>query len=111
MNKKNLEDFLLQFLQDRGVIVKSSNAISREVKPVSKVIVKDMVHEMLSVFTQVLAVGGRINLPEIGYLETREVKERINRNPKTGEKVVTPAHKKVVFKASSQIKEAVNLKK
>lgn len=42
-----------------------------------------------------------------GTFKIKGVKERAGRNPRTGENMVIPAHAKVVFSPSSDIKEAV----
>lgn len=105
MNKAQLVAFLHSFLQKEEALLPSFMGT----KSITKAVVEEMVDDMLVVFTQVLAVGGKISLPEIGSLRTVAVKERNARNPKTGEKVVVPKHRKVKYTASKQIKEAVNL--
>lgn len=46
-----------------------------------------------------LADGRKVKLPGIGALKTKTTKERMGRNPKTGEPVKIPSRRKVVFKA------------
>ena len=61
-----------------------------------------------SVVTETLADGGTVSLTGFMTLDTTEVKERMGRNPKTGEDALIPAHKKVHVKIGSGLKGAVN---
>jgi len=47
----------------------------------------------------------RVGLFGLGTFEVRETKEKMGRNPKTGEQIRIPAGRKVVFKASKSIKD------
>ena len=51
--------------------------------------------------------GGEISLPGVGKLKVKEAAARTGRNPKTGETLTIPAHKKVVFTACKELKEAM----
>lgn len=48
-----------------------------------------------------------IDIYGFGRFEVKEVKERNGINPKTKEKIIIPATKKVVFKSSKSLKEKV----
>ena len=50
---------------------------------------------------------GRVRIAGIGTFKIRQMKARKARNPKTGESVDVPAKKKVAFKASPELLEAV----
>lgn len=54
-----------------------------------------------------LASGENVNLVGFGNFVIKPVEERTTRNPTNGEPITVPAHKKVSFKASSVLKEAV----
>lgn len=54
-----------------------------------------------------LSKGNDVNIPNFGKFITTEVEEREARNPKDGSSVVVPAHRKLKFKASSVLKNAV----
>ncbi|MCE1229481.1 MAG: HU family DNA-binding protein, partial [Firmicutes bacterium] len=47
-----------------------------------------------------LLAGKRVNIFGLGTFEVRATKEKMGRNPKTGESIKIPAGRKVVFKAA-----------
>jgi nucleoid DNA-binding protein len=49
--------------------------------------------------------GKRVGLFGLGTFEVRPTKEKMGRNPKTGEQIRIPAGRKVVFKAAKGIKD------
>lgn len=57
-----------------------------------------------------LQSGEKVSLSGFGVWEWRERPSRMARNPKTGAKVHLPARKRLVFRASPQLKKRVNLK-
>lgn len=57
--------------------------------------------------SDVLKAGDSISFQGFGTFKTADVAARESRNPATGEKIMVEAHKKVVFTASSALKEAV----
>ena len=57
---------------------------------------------------ETLAAGDKIALTGFMSFETVDVSERNARNPKTGEIVISPAHKKVRTKIGATLKSAVN---
>ncbi|MDR0498680.1 MAG: HU family DNA-binding protein [Holophagales bacterium] len=52
-----------------------------------------------------ILAGKRVGLFGLGTFEVRDTKEKMGRNPKTGEQIRIPAGRKVVFKASKSIKD------
>jgi nucleoid DNA-binding protein len=46
-----------------------------------------------------------VNVFGLGTFEVRATKEKMGRNPKTGEKIQIPAGRKVVFKAAKGLKD------
>ena len=54
---------------------------------------------------QSLLANKRVNMFGLGTFEVRATKERLGRNPKTGESIQIPAGRKVVFKAAKGLKE------
>lgn len=52
--------------------------------------------------------GEKIELRGFGSFRLRERKERIGRNPKTGETVHVPTKKVPYFKAGKELKELIN---
>ena len=66
-----------------------------------------------SVFSEILASlikGDDVKISSFGTFIVREKKERIGRNPKTGEEVPITARSVVTFRASNVLKSKVNTK-
>ena len=62
---------------------------------------------VISVITDALAEGEKIQLVGFGAFEVKARAERIGRNPKTKEQISIPASKIPVFKAGKALKDAV----
>ena len=52
-------------------------------------------------------MGERVKITGLGILQVRNRAARIGRNPATGEPIQIKASKKVAFRASKELKEAV----
>ena len=66
-----------------------------------------------SVFSEILTSlikGDDVKISSFGTFIVREKKERIGRNPKTGEEVPITARSVVTFRASNVLKSKVNTK-
>tara|TARA_Y200000002_G_scaffold207435_1_gene171153 strand:- start:225 stop:536 length:312 start_codon:yes stop_codon:yes gene_type:complete len=66
-----------------------------------------------SVFNEILSSlikGDDVKISSFGTFIVREKKERIGRNPKTGEEVPITARSVVTFRASNVLKSKVNVK-
>ena len=66
-----------------------------------------------SVFSEILVSlikGDDVKISSFGTFIVREKKERIGRNPKTGEEVPITARSVVTFRASNVLKSKVNTK-
>tara|TARA_B100002019_G_C21028138_1_gene478233 strand:- start:210 stop:524 length:315 start_codon:yes stop_codon:yes gene_type:complete len=67
-----------------------------------------------SVFNEILkslTSGDDVKISSFGTFVVRQKKERIGRNPKTGEEVPITARSVVTFRASNVLKSRVNSKK
>ena len=67
-----------------------------------------------SVFAEILSsliVGNDVKISSFGTFIVRQKKERVGRNPKTGEEVPITARSVVTFRASNVLKSKVNAKK
>jgi DNA-binding protein HU-beta len=62
---------------------------------------------MVDLVTSVLKAGDRVRLNGLGILEVKDRPARMGRNPATGAAVQIAASKKVAFRASKELKEAV----
>lgn len=54
-----------------------------------------------------LSQGGEITLASTGKFKVKETKARNGRNPKTGEAVLIPAKRKVVFTPAKALKDTI----
>ena len=63
---------------------------------------------ILTEIKQALKRGDRVELRNFGMFSTNIQKARISRNPKTGEKVNTPAKKSIHFKMSKEMFKKLN---
>lgn len=55
-----------------------------------------------------LASGGSVLLSGFGLWTTRRVEARAGRNPRTGEAITIPAHRRPSFRAGKGLKDRVN---
>lgn len=109
MNKAQLANAIYEFLKQNGVEIYHKNNTGLVThKPVTKVLAEETLHEILVLFQQVLAVGGKIRIPELGVFQVVDKKARVARNPKTGEKVKVPKGKRVKYTVSKNLKDIVN---
>lgn len=51
---------------------------------------------------------GEVRIDGFGTFKKKQVPDRSCRNPRTGETIVVPAHKAIVFKTAKMLQEAVN---
>jgi nucleoid DNA-binding protein len=68
---------------------------------------KDIVRRTFDAIVQTLVAEGRIELRNFGVFEVKRRASRKARNPRTGEKVVTPARNVVTFKPGREMEERV----
>ena len=66
-----------------------------------------MMEALIGMITTHLKKGERVKLVGLGILQVRNRAARAGRNPKTGEAIQIKASKKVAFRASKELKEAV----
>jgi DNA-binding protein HU-beta len=72
-------------------------------KKQSEAILGDMVNQIV----RHLKKGDRIRIGGLGILQVRKRAARMGRNPATGEPIQIKASKKVAFRASKELKEAI----
>ena len=66
-----------------------------------------LLNDLVDLITKHLKKGDRIRLVGLGVLVVRKRAARMGRNPATGEPIQIKASKKVAFRASKELKEAV----
>ncbi len=72
---------------------------------INKVQVKAVVEEFLGALREALARGERVELRNLGVFTVKRRKEKLARNPKTGQPVTVPERSKICFKPSLTFKE------
>ncbi len=82
--------------------------LAGKVNDVSKADVGRIYEGLVELARSQLQSEGEFALPGLGCLKVRESKERMARNPKTGEPVFVPAKKNVRFTAYKDLKELLN---
>ena len=63
--------------------------------------------DMVALLVRHLKKGDRIRIGGLGILQVRKRAARMGRNPATGEAIKIKASKKVAFRASKDLKEAI----
>lgn len=66
------------------------------------------VNAVLSVITDALKAGDKVQLVGFGTFEVRERSARIGRDPRTNKEIKIPASKAPAFKAGKALKDTVN---
>jgi DNA-binding protein HU-beta len=66
-----------------------------------------MLEDVIKMITAHLKKGERVKLVGLGILQARTRAARMGRNPATGEQIQIKASKKVAFRASKDLKDAV----
>ena len=73
----------------------------------SKKAAEAILTDLVGKITKHLKKGERIRIVGLGILQVRKRAARVGRNPATGEPIQIKASKKVAFRASKDLKEAV----
>jgi nucleoid DNA-binding protein len=76
-----------------------------DAQDLSKARAKAFIDGLRDQMVESLLAGNRVNLFGLGTFEVRPTKEKMGRNPKTGEKIHIPAGRKVVFKVAKGLKD------
>ena len=67
----------------------------------------ELLNDLIGMITKHLKAGERVKIAGLGILQVRNRAARMGRNPATGEALQIKASKKVAFRASKDLKEAV----
>ena len=89
------------------VTLKHLAAAIAEDQDMSKKQAESILSDMVTMITKHLKKGERIRIVGLGILQVRKRAARMGRNPGTGEPIQIKASKKVAFRASTELKEAV----
>lgn len=94
-NKKSIAEAVQAVLKNKGVTTTVSDALTA-------------VNTAFQSVSNSLVSGEGARVDSFGTFRVKDVPERQGRNPKTGDVIIIPAHKSVVFKAAEALKAAVN---
>lgn len=89
------------------VTLKHLAASLAEAHEISKKQAEQMLGELIENIVKQLKKGDRIRIGGLGILQVRKRAARMGRNPATGEPIQIKASKKVAFRASKELKEAI----
>ena len=76
----------------------------------SKLIAENLIDDFLSTITDNIKKEEKLKLSKFGTFTIREKKPRVGRNPKTKETKIISKRKVILFKASKEFKDLINLK-
>jgi DNA-binding protein HU-beta len=91
----------------RPVTLKQLAAVLAEEHQLTKRAGEAILGDLVGLITKHLKKGERIRITGLGILQVRKRAARMGRNPATGETIKIKASKKVAFRASKELKEAV----
>ncbi len=83
-------------------------AVCDRVDGVTRKSVEQVITETIEVIISQVAEGNTVTLVGFGTFGSKEAKERMGRNPQTGEEMTIPACTKPTFKAGKLFKQSVN---
>jgi integration host factor subunit alpha len=68
----------------------------------------DILESVLSIMKTTLETGEKVKIAGFGNFEVKQKKDRIGRNPQTGETITIEARRILTFKPSVMLKNAIN---
>ena len=89
------------------ITLKHLAAALAEEHDLSKKAAEAILTDMVDRIAKHLKKGERVRIVGLGILQVRKRAARMGRNPATGEPIQIKASKKVAFRASKELKEAV----
>ena len=92
------------------VTLKHIAADLAEMHELPKKQMNEIVEDLVGLLQKNLKKGCRVRWKGMGTLQVRKRAARMGRNPATGEAIKIPAKKKIAFRASKELKEAVGTK-
>ena len=92
------------------VTLKTIGADLAEKHEMTKKQMNTILDDLVALLVKNLKKGNRVRLAGFGVLQVSKRAARMGRNPATGETIKIPAKKKIAFRASKELKEAVGNK-
>ncbi|MFH1230098.1 MAG: HU family DNA-binding protein [Planctomycetota bacterium] len=75
---------------------------------ITEVLARQIINELLNTIIETLQKEGRLELRDFGVFKVKERKARKARNPKTGQQVMLPLRKVIVFKPGCNVKKKLS---
>ena len=94
-------------LSKSKIIAHIADKVSTPEKPVSKKQIVSFFDELFKLAVKEAKGTGKFVIPGLGRAVKAHRKARMGRNPATGEAIKIKASKKVAFRASKELKEAI----
>ena len=85
--------------------------VSDKYEQIPKKMTKEVVQAFLEAIEAHVEKGLKVRIDKLGIMQVKDRAARKGRNPQTGEEIKIPASKKVAFRVSASLKEAVGIKK
>ena len=89
------------------VTLKNISADLAEKHEMPKKQMNQISEDIVALIVKSLKKGNRIRIAGLGILQVKKRAARMGRNPATGESIQIPAKKKIAFRPSKELKEAV----
>lgn len=83
-------------------------AIHTKIENFSKKDATDLVEEVFKIMKDSLASGDKLKISGFGNFVVRSKKERLGRNPQTGDPITIAPRKVVTFQLSPVLRDAIN---
>lgn len=74
----------------------------------TEVLARQIINELLNTIIETLQKEGRLELRDFGVFKVKERQPRKARNPKTGQQVMLPLRKVIVFKPGCNVKKKLS---
>ncbi len=87
------------------------NVTDRFENVIPRKLAKEIISDLLRTIGEYVLSGHKVRIDRLGVLYFKEAAPRVGRNPKTGLSIKIPARKKIIFKASTSLKEIVSSQK
>jgi integration host factor subunit alpha len=68
----------------------------------------DILESVFSIIKNTLEAGEKIKIAGFGNFEVKQKRDRVGRNPQTGETITIEARRILTFKPSTLLKQAIN---
>ncbi|WP_233345390.1 integration host factor subunit alpha [Litorimonas taeanensis] len=100
---------MVENMQNPGTVTRAdlAEAVYREIG-LSRTESSELVESVIDYICEALLKGENVKLAGFGTFSLRDKKERIGRNPKTGEEVPITSRRVLVFKPSQVLRERVD---